>query len=225
MISSTRFVLVVVVLSVSSLSVQAAPQLEVLYDGIVGDNHRWQIAVAPDPEFFTNTIEGFGSSLATELAFKVEGSSIVPGTVAINSADWMYENPGNNPFTNSVTFGVWLSGPLDEAFAALGSEVFLSGDLVDLFSFQTLGTAPTTVHYGVAASGHPVNGSIIAQLGQNFPVGLLTLSTGGIVSLGGPSSYPFTGYSGSVSSVPEPCCALLIGLGAIAGAIGGRRMR
>ena len=194
----------------------ADPELFVTYEGVSGGgNNQWLVAVAPDPAYFSDTTSGFGSSLATELAFAVEGSTIANGSVVENDFDWPYDNPGNNPFTNDVTFGMWLSAALDKAFGAFGGNVFLTGDPVPLFSFATVGSDPTTIHYGTAASGDPIKGSIIAQTGQNFPAGF---SGGGGVQLlagfdggagGGDGFHEFTGYSGSVSSVPEPSTVLL----------------
>jgi hypothetical protein len=208
----------------------AAPELFVTYEGVSGGgNNQWLVAVAPDPAFFTDTTSGFGSALATELAFAIEGSTIANGSVVENDIDWPFDNPGNNPFTNSVTFGMWLNGANDKAFGAFGGNVFLSGAPVTLFSFQTLGTDPTTVYYGTAASGDPVKGAIIAQTGQNFPVEFS--GSGGGLALanldggagGGDGFHEFTGYTGSVSSVPEPSTAMLIFLAAVTGLVVSRR--
>ena len=203
----------------------ANPELFVTYEGVSGGgNHQWQVAVAPDPDFFSDTTSGFGSSLAVELAFAIEGSTIASGSIIENDLDWPADNPGNNPFTNDVTFGMWLSGSLDQAFGAFGSNVFLSGFPAPLFSFQTVGSDPTTVFYGAAASGHPTKGTIIGQTGQNFPVEFAASNDFAFLSLGGAASgdgggfHQFEGYTGSVSSVPEPSAlisalvATLIGL-------------
>jgi hypothetical protein len=210
-------------------SAYADPELFVTYEGVsLGGNNQWLVAVAPDPDFFIETTSGFGSSLAVELAFAVEGSTIVD--IVENLSDWPADNPGNNPFTNSVTFGTYISPAATQAFTAYGSNVFLSGVPVPLFSMETLGSDLTTVHYGVAASGHPTKGSIIAQAGQNFDVGaasgalnlLATDFAGG--AGGGIEIREFTGYTGSVSSVPEPATAVLVAIAAIAPAVLRRRM-
>jgi len=214
----SKFTLAATLVAAVASAAHANPELFVTYEGINGDNHEWLVAVAPDPAFFVETTSGFGSSLAVELAFAVEGSTIAAGSVVENNVDWPADNPGNNPFTDSVTEGLWLSDALDKAFGAFGGNVFLSGDPVPLFGFQTVGTDLTTVHYGVAASGHPTKGSIIGQAGQNFPVelagfaagelSLMAVDVGGMAS-GGIEFRKFTGYTGSVSSVPEWSTAML----------------
>ncbi len=212
----------------------ANPELFVTYQGSGGGNHEWLVAVAPDPAFFAETTSGFGSSLAVELAFAIEGSTIATGSVIENNVDWPFDNPGNNPFTNNVTFGLWLSGAQDKAFGAFGGKVFLSDAPVRLFSFETVGTDPTTVHYGVAASGHPTKGSIIAQSGQNFPVEFAGFAAGELsltaADLSGMASgeieiREFSGYTGSVTSVPELSTAILALVGVPLGlcALGRRR--
>ncbi len=218
--ASVRIALAGCLVTFTAIAASANPELFVTYEGVNGDNNQWSVAVAPDPDFFSDTTSGFGSSLAVELAFAVDGSSIVNGSVSVNQSDWPADNPGNNPFLNSVTFGAWLSGPLDgdvnELFTSFGSNVFLSGAPVKLFDFQTVGNDLTTVRYGVAASGDPVKGSIIAQSGQNFPAGLAATATLAIQDLGGAAAgglaeiHVFSGYTGSVNSVPEPAAFLLV---------------
>jgi hypothetical protein len=200
--------------------------LSVTFEGVNGSgNNEWLVAAAPDPAFFTDTTSGFGSSLAVELAFQVEGSTIVG--VTENDSNWPFDNPGDNPFTNSVTFGTWLSDlPVDLAFGAFGGNVFLSGDLVPILTMETLGSGPTTILYGAAASGDDVQGATIAQTGQNFPVESVVSELAGIPQGGAPGGaerHFFTGYSGMVSSVPEPSAiALTIAALAVAYAVRSR---
>jgi hypothetical protein len=194
---------------------KADPALSVTFQGVNGvGNNTWLVAVAPDPAFFVPIGPDFGSSLAVELAFAVNGSIIASTTE--NNVDWMYDNPGMNPFTNTVTFGLWQNAAQDKLFGSFGSRVFLSGDPVELFSFETLGSELTTVDYGVAASGHSVNGATIAQAGQNFVAASVVsdLDTLGILGGGaGIETHYFTGYTGSATSVPEPSALFLVMVG------------
>jgi hypothetical protein len=229
-----KFFAATMIVATMAASAAADPQLFVNYEGTNGTNHEWSVAVAPDATYFSNTTSGFGSSMAVELAFKIEGSAVAPGTIGKNPLDWDFENFGNNPFTNGATDGLWISVDSQQLFAAYGSRVFLSDAPSLLFNFQTVGTQPTTVHYGVAAAGHPTKGSIIAQSGQNFPVGLAAGSVDEVITLladmstgmasGDSGFHAFTGYSGSVESIPEPCAAVLIVAGmALGGLVFGRR--
>jgi len=208
---------------------QADPELFVTYDGLnPSGNNQWQVAVAPDPTFFSNTTSGFGSSLAVELAFAVTGSTIQ--SIQVNNVDWDVATPGNNPFTNTVTFGTRISPENDKAFTSYGSRVFLSGDPVELFTMVTLGSVVTTIDYGVAASGDGIKGATIAQSGQNFTTGLtlselaaLSGSTSGAGGgSGGPGTMFFYGFTGSITA-PEPATAWLMAAGLVVGMLAGRR--
>jgi len=221
------------VVALSAAAAQADPLLQVTYEGVNGSgNNTWLIAVAPDSAFFVDTTSGFGSSLAVELAFAVDGSTIL--STVENDIDWDFDNPGNNPFTGTVTDGMWINNPTnDRAFGAFGSRVFTTGDPVALFSMETLGSELTTVRYGVAASGHPRNGSVIAQAGQNFPAGggtaglaaqslLAMFASEGGAGGGGIEVHEFINYSGSVNSIPEPATALMAICGILAGCVAHR---
>jgi hypothetical protein len=128
------------------------------------------------------------SSLAVELAFAIDDSDLIG--VDVQSAIWDTANPGNNPFTGTVTNGLWVDLIGDRTFGAFGSVVLNSADPVDLFLFETTGLGPTTIRYGMAATGQgPGYGAIIAQAGQQWE-----------------------DYTGSVTAVPEPATVALSAL-------------
>jgi hypothetical protein len=169
----------------------AAPILSVTPHGLDGGNRQWRVEVAPDASLFSNNPpNGFGGSMAVELAFAIDDAELMG--VDVNTAAWDFETPGNNPFTGTVTDGLWLDLIGDRTFGAFGSIYFNSGDPVRLFTIETSTDVPASIRYGVAASGHPVNGARIAQAGQNFD-----------------------GYTG-VATVPEPATAMMAALAAIA---------
>ncbi len=152
---------------------------------------KWLVEVAPDASLFSNNPpNGVGGSMAVELAFAIDDAELMG--VDVNTAAWDFENPGNNPFTGTVTDGLWLDLIGDRTFGAFGSVFFTSSDPVRLFTIETSTDVPASIRYGVAASGHPVNGARIAQAGQNFD-----------------------GYTG-VATVPEPATAILAALAALA---------
>jgi hypothetical protein len=144
----------------------AVPTLSVTDIGLNGSGNReWRVDVAPDPSLFTTTVEGFGGSLAVELAFSVTGSDLLGAS--FNTIDWPNNNPGNNPYTGSVTLGAVLDLAGDTLFASLGSEFFTSGSPSEVFTLETVETGFTTVSWG----GHAFDGytgSRIAQAGANF---------------------------------------------------------
>jgi hypothetical protein len=171
---------------------QAAPDLQVFPLGLNGSNNReWAVDIALDPI-------GGPTSVAVELAFAIDHTDLVG--VAVNTAIWEAENPGNNPFTGTVTNGLWLDLIGDRTFGAFGSAIIATFDPTRLFTIETLGSGLTTVRYGVAASGSDL-GSIIATVDV------------------------YSGYTGSVT-VPEPASGLSAIAGcAVAGLCGSRRRR
>lgn len=171
-------------------SSQAAPILSVFPLGLNGSNNReWAVNITPDPALLPG-------SLAVELAFAIDDTELLD--VDVNTAAWDFENPGNNPFTGTVTDGLWLDLIGDRTFGAFGSIVFAAPGPVRLFTIETLGGGDTSVRYGEAASGVPTKGDIIAQGGQNF-----------------------INYTGTVS-VPEPASIALLAFAGLGLAIGRR---
>jgi len=144
----------------------ADPSLLVFDIGLNGSGNReWRVEVAPDPKLFEATIEGFGGSLAIELAFDITGSELLGAS--FNAIDWPYDIPGNNPFTATVTQGAVLDLAGDTLFASLGSDLFTSGSPSEVFTFETSDTGFTTVSWG----GHTIDGYTgcrIAQAGVKF---------------------------------------------------------
>jgi hypothetical protein len=113
----------------------AAPLLSVSDLGISGLNRFWLVEVAPDPLLFAGGSEGFGGSLTVELAFEVTDGNVIGASR--NATDWPADNPGHNPFTASVTFGVVVDFAGDTVFAALGSEFFTTGAPVEVLTIET----------------------------------------------------------------------------------------
>lgn len=150
------------------------PQLDVTYVGVNGANSEWQVTITP----FSPP-----GSIAVELAFAIDGSTI--SSIDINATDWDFATPGNNPF-GGVTSGLDVEPSNDRFFASFGSIVFPTGAPSRFLTLRTVGTGPTTLRYGLAASGLSMGGDITAEEGMLF-----------------------RGYTGSVNNVPEPAAWVL----------------
>lgn len=167
----------------------AAPGLSVTNAGIdVDDNQNWLVQVIPSSP---------PGSIAVELAFAIDDAELID--VDVNTAAWNHDNPGNNPFTGTVTFGLWLDLIGDRTFGAFGSIAFSSGDPVELFTIKTSRDYPQTIRYGSAASGDPKLGALMAD-------------ANGVTY----------GYTGSITAVPEPASTALaltglVGIGWLVG--------
>jgi len=164
--------LALVSLSLTSVGIDrlsAAPTLTVTSLGTNGGGNRmWRVDVTPDAALFTNTINGLGGSIAAEIGFNITGSTFL--SAAKNATAWPFDNPGNNPFTGTVTNGVVTTA--NNVFAALGSTFFTSNTPVKLLDIVTQGSGPTTVTWGgqtlLPGSPHQYVGGRLAQGGQNF---------------------------------------------------------
>ena len=126
--------------------------------------------------------------------------------VTTNTTDWPFSNPGNNPFTGSVTFGTTIDFANDTVFSAFGSNPFTTANFMDIHVLETAGSGPTTVSWGgqmlLVGTPNEFIGSRIAQSGMNFD-----------------------SFTGSVSFVPEPSqAALLISLLTMLAFVGRRRL-
>lgn len=194
----SRLTAMVMCISLLACAAQAAPSLSVTPTGNNGSGDRaWLVEVTPDPVL----VAAGNGSIAVELAFAVDDTDLL--SVDVNTAAWDHENPGYNPFTDTITDGLWLDLIGDRTFGAFGSINFPTALPVELFTINTAGLVLTTVRYGEAASGSTTMGNLMAQGGQNF-----------------------YGYTGSVT-VPEPAGSLLavLGVAMLAGANGWRRRR
>lgn len=101
-----------------------------------------------------------GGSLAAETAVEVvAGPGLdLTSVVIADSGVWDTSNPGSNPFTNSVTFGIYEDFANDRLFVSYGSGVVSPGT----YDFLTIGYSGTGT---LEASG------LIAQQGVNNQVG------------------------------------------------------
>jgi hypothetical protein len=180
-------------------SSQAAPTMSVTPIGFNGGNREWFVNIAPDPALFANNPpNGFGGSLAVELAFSIDDPVDLLSVVVADPVRWPYANPGNNPFTGGVTFGTYVNLATDNSFAAYGSTYFTSATPSHFLKITTAGAGLTTIRWLGAYGG---NGRI-AQAGQNFDL-----------------------YRGFVTALPEPAsCALMI-VGLTSALAVGRRNR
>ena len=158
----------------------AQPMLSVTDNGVnANSNREWLISIAPDPALFTSTANGTGSSMATELAFEVTGSTFL--SASTNSSDWPFDNPGNDPFTSGVSFGTIVNSTT--VFAALGSEFLTVPQAYETLVIETQGTGETTVSWGghtlLPGTSNTYVGSRIAQSGTNFDEYQGSLTLGG----------------------------------------------
>lgn len=146
---------------------QARPTLTVTDGGLNGNSNReWLVEIAPNASLFSN---GQGS-LAAELAFEVTTGTLVSATKTASL--WPFDNPGNDPFTGAVNFGVNFDVAAGTVFAALGSDLFTTDAPAQILTIETAGDAATTLTWGghTLRGGTPEEyvGSRIAQAGMNF---------------------------------------------------------
>lgn len=186
--SRTRLACLALLCALVAQSAFAAPILTVTPDGLSGGNRQWLVDIAPDPSLFSGGPPP-GGALAVELAFAIDDAELLG--IDVNTTVWDAENNGNNPFTGTITEGLWLDMIDDEAFGAFGSVILTSAEAVRLFTIETSADTPASVRYGTAASGDPVLGARIAQAGQNFD-----------------------GYTGT-ATVPEPASSATVVIAAL----------
>ena len=149
----------------------AIPKLLVANQGIQpSGNLGWLVQVAPDPGLFTLKEQGFGGSLAVELAFEVHGNDLVSATS--NAVDWTHKNYGNNPFNGENLEGLSIDLTNDTLFTAFGSEFFFDGDPIDLITIETAGALATELNWGghtlMSGTSEQYTGSRISQAATNF---------------------------------------------------------
>jgi hypothetical protein len=160
---------VAVGLTIVSNCLHAAPILSVTPGGLNGGDREWFVRIAPDASLFANhPPNGIGGSLVAELAFAVENPVKLLSVAVVDRAAWPLENPGNNPYTNQVTFGTFIDLVNNRTFSAYLSAYLTSSSSTHLLTITTSGAGPTTLRYGRSASADPVKGARIAQAGTNF---------------------------------------------------------
>lgn len=175
----------------------AQPFLTVTPSGLNPSGNRlWIADVFPDPDLFANNPpNGFGGSVALEIAFQVVGSDIV--SIVKNATNFEYDNSGNNPFSGTITHGIQFTPPgSGNVFTALGSTYFTAPGPHEIFTLETQGSALTTVSWGVAVTGQAGNGTIIAQAAQIYDG-----QTGVAVAVPEPASLAFAVISISVMGI------------------------
>jgi hypothetical protein len=164
--SAKKVVFLTLCCALAAQAVDASPILTVAPSGISGGNRLWAVNISPDASLFGGSPPG--GSLAVELAFSVDDPVDLLGVVNATPAIWDTATPGNNPFTNTITTGLYVNLINDQTFGAFGSTFLTSPSPVQLFTITTMGTGSTTLRYGTAASGTSAKGNIIAQAGQTF---------------------------------------------------------
>lgn len=148
-------------------SAYAKPTMTVINNGINGSSNReWLVRVAADPSLFSG---GFGS-VAVELAFEVDHGELL--SVTKNASAWPYDLPSDhNPFDVTNGDGIQLDLADDTVFVPLGSDPFFNGNLVTVFTIETQGSGPTSLHWGgqlVDTGATSLRGSVIYQAGLKF---------------------------------------------------------
>jgi hypothetical protein len=149
MVIADRLATTLVLLTLIAAHARAAPVTTVRSLGLSGaGNLQWVVEIDPDQSLFSGTPRG--GSLGVELAFSIQGGDVA--TVVTNSGGWPDVNPGHNPFTGTVTEGLWAGQQAgrDVLFIALGSGFLTTGDPIELVRFETLGHTPTTARWGQA---------------------------------------------------------------------------
>lgn len=163
------FLCALLLISLYSTTAIAQPSLSVIDVGVNGNSNReWLVRISPDADLFP--LETGQGSIAAELAFEVTTGSLV--SVTKDASSWPFDNPGNDPFTGSVSVGVNVDTNAGTLFAALGSNLFTSDAPVDIFTIETAGSGSTTLNWGghtlLAGQANEYIGSRLAQAGMNF---------------------------------------------------------
>jgi len=126
-----------------------------------GGNVDWAVSITPRTDGFVAN-----SSVAVELDFEFTGTI---NSFTLNNAFWNVagSNPGNNPFTGTVTETVLNQAPAnDTLFIAAGSELYTTATAQLLGTITTAGTSGTLSWGGRSTAGYTT--SRIAQAGTNY---------------------------------------------------------
>ncbi|TWT87596.1 hypothetical protein Mal64_31380 [Pseudobythopirellula maris] len=121
------------ILGVIAPSAYAAPDFDVTFLGTNGSGNF---------EFRADVISGSsGGSTEVEMAFNLDSLFVFPVDIIIdvevNTAVFDFENPGYNPFTGTVTTGLWVGPSGNVFFSAYGSQILASDEVVELLTVET----------------------------------------------------------------------------------------
>jgi len=134
----TKHILIVLGAVGVCFSTANAATLEILDGGRSGTNFLWEIELTPDS----------ASSVALEIGFEFVGGRIL--NITPNSTVFDTLNPGQNPFSRTVTNGISIQNILaidDGAFVALGGQLSTVEPVVVLtIETDLLGTMRLGVH-------------------------------------------------------------------------------
>lgn len=142
-------------------------------------NLEWLVSIAPEND---------NNSLAFELAFEIDDTTLVD-VMAINATDDiddflngsfdLIENPGNNPFTGTVTTGL-VVGAGEFFFSAFGTKQRPVAPPLPILLVETTGPIGTLSFNGIAAEDG-MNFNVAGSTSVPEPA---TLLIAGLVCLG-----------------------------------------
>ncbi len=139
----------------------AAPTISLANGGTNGGNQLWTLSVTPDVASFVAS-----TSLAVEIPLTFSGNIVGGSTAAFWNVNGT--NPGNNPFTGTVTNGLVFDTVGDTFFIAAGSELFASATASVIATLETVGLGGTMTFGGQLVT--PVGGGpsyTAARVAQN----------------------------------------------------------
>jgi hypothetical protein len=142
--------------------------LNIVNGGVSGTNQLWEITLSPQ----------VAAAVAVEIGIEFSGGSIL--SVVPNAVLFDDLNPGQNPFTGTITEGVSIhdfQGTADAAFMALGG-LLPSLDEVLVATVTTNG--PGVLQLGNQDHNGFFVGAVVAQQGVSFPGLTASLEVGGL---------------------------------------------
>jgi hypothetical protein len=143
-------------LTIAWVNAALAASFSISDGGTSGTNQLWNISLVPNS----------AASAAVEMGIKFQGGSIL--SVLNNAAVFDRMNPGQNPFTGTITDGISIHsvmGTDDAAFASLGSVPLPSLAAVLVATVET--NAAGTLTLGGQDHNGQFIGARVAQLSQN----------------------------------------------------------